>query len=79
MVEYALAARSAFQAQLFGPRGRECVSAACTIMAEQASIVTSLRSDSDRDRFVAFAFAAADALVELDAARKVSYAVGAIH
>ena len=46
-------------------------------MVDQATIVTSLRTD--RDRFVAFSFAAADALVELDADLKVSYAVGAIH
>ena len=46
-------------------------------MVDQATIVASLRTD--RDRFVAFSFAAADALVELDADRKVSYAVGAIH
>jgi EAL domain-containing protein (putative c-di-GMP-specific phosphodiesterase class I)/GGDEF domain-containing protein len=46
-------------------------------MNGQASIVTNLRSD--RDRFVAFAFAAADALVELDDQRRISYAVGAVH
>ena len=46
-------------------------------MTDQSTVVTNLRSD--RDRFVAFAFAAADALVELDDERKISYAVGAIH
>ena len=46
-------------------------------MTDQATLVTNLRSD--RDRFVAFAFAAADALVELDDEGNISYAVGAIH
>ena len=46
-------------------------------MSDQHTVVTNLRSD--RDRFVAFAFAAADALVELDVERNISYAVGAVH
>ena len=40
-------------------------------------MVTNLRTD--RDRFVAFAFASADALVELDDDRCITYAVGAVH
>ncbi len=46
-------------------------------MNDQANMVTNLRSD--RDRFVAFAFASADALVELDDNRCITYAVGAVH
>ncbi len=46
-------------------------------MNDQATMVTNLRTD--RDRFVAFAFASADALVELDDNRCISYAVGAVH
>ena len=46
-------------------------------MNDQANMVANLRSD--RDRFVAFAFASADALVELDDNRCITYAVGALH
>ena len=46
-------------------------------MNDQATMVTNLRTD--RDRFVAFAFTSADALVELDDNRCITYAVGAVH
>ena len=46
-------------------------------MNDQATTVTNLRTD--RDRFVAFAFASSDALVELDDNRCITYAVGAVH
>jgi hypothetical protein len=46
-------------------------------MSEQRTVATNLRSG--RDRFVAFAFAAADALVELDVEGNICYAVGAVH
>jgi len=42
------------------------------IMNDQATVVINLRTD--RDRFVAFA--SADALVELDDSRCITYAVG---
>lgn len=47
------------------------------IMNDQATVVINLRTD--RDRFVAFAFASADALVELDDSRCITYAVGGAH
>ena len=46
---------------------------------EKAAIVTTGGDvRRDRDRFVAFAFSAADAFVELDSEQKIRYATGAI-
>jgi hypothetical protein len=45
------------------------------IMNDRATVVINLRTD--RDRFVAFA--SADALVELDDSRCITYAVGGAH
>src|SRR3954471_18656913 len=45
-------------------------------MADSGTLTTQARAE--RDRFVAFAFAAADLLVEVDAAGKILFAAGAL-